>query len=119
MNSEIAQRSLRAMFWISLVFALVMALLPHPPALMGHLNDKVQHMTAFATLTFLAVLAFRRLSYRAIFAALALFGAGIEILQMIPALHRDAELGDWLADCVAVLAVLVLSALMRGAASRS
>lgn len=39
---------------------------------------------------------------------LAALGSVIEVLQMIPVLHRDAELGDWIADCVASLAVLLL-----------
>jgi hypothetical protein len=32
---------------------------------------------------------------------------------MIPALHREAELLDWVADTGAVLAVLLLAALLR------
>ena len=43
-----------------------------------------------------------------LFAGLAALGAVIEVLQMIPALVRDAEVGDWIADCVASLAVLLL-----------
>lgn len=107
------ERACRAVFWISLVFALVMALLPHPPAALGLINDKLQHMTAFATLTILAVLGFRGLRHRTIFLLLALFGGAIEILQMIPALHRDADVNDWLADCAAILAALLFTAVMR------
>lgn len=43
-----------------------------------------------------------------LFVAMAVLGAVIEVLQMIPALGRDAELADWIADCVASLAVLLL-----------
>jgi hypothetical protein len=34
---------------------------------------------------------------------------------MIPALHRDAELGDWIADCAASLVVLSLCEAARWA----
>ncbi len=30
----------------------------------------------------------------------------IEVLQLMPALHRDAELGDWIADCMAAAVTL-------------
>ena len=41
-------------------------------------------------------------------AAMALLGGLIEVLQMLPALHRDAEVLDWVADCAASLAALVI-----------
>src|SRR3954470_2162369 len=34
---------------------------------------------------------------------LPLYAAASELIQAIPALHRDATLGDWLADVVGVL----------------
>ena len=63
---------LRLVFWLALAVTLVMALLSNPPALPMKATDKVQHMAAFAAL-----------------------GLAIEVLQMIPTLHRDALASDW------------------------
>jgi len=78
-----------------------MALLPHPPQLPAAPGDKVQHMLAFCTLGAIAAAGWRKRSLLTLFVALCLFGGAIELLQMIPALHRDAEATDWLADMVA------------------
>ena len=40
----------RLLFWAAAIFALVMAVLPHPPELPGDPSDKLQHVAAFATL---------------------------------------------------------------------
>ena len=48
-------------------------------------------------------------------ARLSLFGAVIEIIQMIPVLNRDADVVDWLADTAAALVVLLLVAWLRRA----
>jgi VanZ family protein len=37
-----------------------------------------------------------------------LFGAFIEVVQAIPALHRDSDVKDWIADTIAAAAVLLL-----------
>ena len=103
----------RALFWIALVFALVMALLPQPPSLPGTSSDKTQHMIAFAVLSLLAALAYPQLQLGEIFIAMAALGALIEVLQLIPALGRDAEFMDWVADCAASLVVLALVGLAR------
>ncbi|MDE8652543.1 hypothetical protein [Novosphingobium album (ex Liu et al. 2023)] len=108
MSGTSSNRVLKSvLFWLVLSAILILALLPHPPAVPVE-SDKVQHMIAFATLSLLARLAFPRRSLAALFVTMAALGAAIEVLQMIPALHRDAELADWLADCVASLTVLVL-----------
>ena len=39
---------------------------------------------------------------------LSLFGAFIEVVQAIPALQRDSDLLDWLADTAAVAVILLL-----------
>lgn len=99
----------RAIFWAALGFTIVMALLPQPPSLPVEASDKTMHMIAFAVLSLLAAVAFPRRQLLVLFAWMAALGALIEVLQMIPSLHRDAELGDWVADCVASLVALVLS----------
>lgn len=106
-------RALAVLFWLALAVTLVMALLPRPPVAALGLNDKVQHMAAFAVLSLLAWLAFPRQRLSVLFLTLAAIGGLIEILQMIPALHRDADLKDWIADCLAIAAVLGLCGSLR------
>ncbi|MCK9542314.1 MAG: hypothetical protein M0R03_09835 [Novosphingobium sp.] len=108
----------RWLLWLAIAFTLVMALLPKPPELPGDPGDKVQHVMAFLTLTVLTVLAYPGVRLVTIFIALSGFGVLIELLQMIPALNRDAQWEDWLADSAAVLAVLALAVLVRRIAVR-
>lgn len=100
-------RLARTLFFAAALFALVMALLPHPPQIPGNPSDKVQHVAAFATLGLLGSLAYPRLSPLWLIAALSLFGAFIEIAQAIPMLHRDSDPLDWLADTFACLVSIV------------
>lgn len=100
--------AMTVLFWLAVAFTLVMALLPAPPAALLVAGDKVLHMAAFALLSLLAALAFPRRRALELFAGLAALGGLIEVLQMIPALRREADLGDWLADCAAIAVVLVL-----------
>lgn len=95
-------------FWAAAAFAFVMAVLPHPPEVPGRPNDKVQHVLAFATLSLLGTFAFPRTRLLALLALLSLFGAFIEIVQLIPVLHRDSDILDWLADTIAVVLVLTI-----------
>ena len=113
MNFRNWQAWIRFVFWLALAVTLVMALLPNPPALPRQATDKVQHMAAFAALTFLVALGFQGLRLRVIFVAMAALGMAIEILQMIPALHRDAQASDWLADCAGTAAALLLCVALR------
>jgi len=113
MNFAKWQGWLRLAFWLALAVTIVMALLPNPPALPMQATDKVQHMAAFAALTFLAALGFPSLRLLVIFVWMAALGLAIEVLQMIPILHRDAQVADWLADCAATLATLLLCGALR------
>jgi hypothetical protein len=106
-------RGARGLFWAAAAFAFVMAVLPHPPHVPGEPNDKVQHIIAFATLALLGSFAYSVTSPVRLLVRLSLFGAAIEIIQMIPALHRDSDVLDWLADTAAVLTVLLLVYLWR------
>ena len=101
-------RGLRTIFWAATCFAFVMAVLPHPPQLPGEPNDKVQHIIAFATLAALGSSAYFSTSIVRLSVGLSLFGALIEVVQAIPALHRDSDVMDWIADTAAVLVVLML-----------
>ena len=100
-------------FWLAVALALAAAINPQPPRIPGPSSDKVQHILAFLMLTGLAFAAYPRARRWAQGLALSGFGALIEFLQMIPALHRSSELMDWVADTAAVLFVIVLAAIFR------
>lgn len=104
---------LRIAFWAALIFAVTMALVPKPPPVLGEMKDKYQHILAFATLALLASAAYRRASPWRIAERLSFLGALIEVLQSIPALHRDCQITDWLADTGAVIVVLTIVTLVR------
>ncbi len=103
-----ASRWARAIFWAAACFAFVMAVIPHPPQIPGEPNDKVQHIAAFATLALLGSFAYPATALWQLLLRLSLFGAAIEVIQAIPALHRDSDVLDWLADTAAVLVVLTI-----------
>jgi hypothetical protein len=103
-----ASYTARAVFWATACFSFVMAVVPHPPELPGHPNDKLEHIAAFATLALLGSLAYPRAIFARLLIGLSLFGAFIELVQAIPALHRDSDPLDWVADTAAVLVVLVV-----------
>jgi VanZ family protein len=98
----------RLLFWAAATFAFVMAVLPHPPDLPGEPPDKIQHMIAFATLAVLGTWGYARTSLGQMLAGLSLFGAVIEFVQAIPALHRDSDVKDWVADTLACGLVLLV-----------
>lgn len=103
----------RLLFWAAAIFAFVMAILPHPPTLPGEPNDKIQHMVAFATLGLLSAWSYARTPLVRLVVGLSLYGALIEVVQAIPALHRDSEVKDWIADTIACGLVLLIVALWR------
>ena len=109
----IIRRLLPLAFWSASLFAFVMAVLPKPPNLPGDPSDKVQHILAFTVLAALASAAYPRAHMLRIGLGLSAFGALIELVQSIPALHRDAELIDWVADTAAAFIVLILVSLLR------
>ena len=100
-------------FWAALAFTFVMAALPHPPRIPGDPLDKIQHMAAFTVLTALACAAWPAMPRLRLAVALSAFGALIEVVQAIPALHRDSDWRDWVADTVAILVTLALAAMVR------
>src|SRR6266581_3460708 len=98
----------RMLFWAAALLAFVMAVLPHPPELPGNPSDKVQHMVAFATLGLLGASAFAETALLQLLAGLSVFGALIEVVQAIPAIHRDSDVKDWIADTIAAALVLLV-----------
>lgn len=94
------------------IFAVTMALLPHPPDVV-EVGDKYQHMAAFGTLTILYALAFPATPLLRIGERLSFLGALIEVFQSIPSLHRDCDVMDWVADTFIIIVVLAVIALGR------
>jgi hypothetical protein len=107
MTDDRRTRVLRTTFWTAAAFAFVMAVLPHPPQLPGAPSDKVQHIAAFLVLGALASFAWPRTSPVYLATALSLFGAVIELVQLIPALNRDGDPIDWIADTAAAGLMLI------------
>lgn len=102
---------LRLLFFCMLVFALAKAfVLPRKFLRLFHW-DKAEHFTAFYVLTVLAAAAFPRRPLWAIAAGLSLVGAGIEVVQALPFVARDSDVWDWVADTLAIGAVLLPIAL--------
>jgi VanZ family protein len=106
-------RAARLLFWVAGLLALVMASLPHPPALPGDPSDKIQHAAAFLTLGLLGAWAFPRTAAVRLLVLLSLFGVGIELIQALPFLHRDSELLDWVTDTIAAAAALAIAGWAR------
>lgn len=109
----------RHTFWrfllaVALTFAITMALLPHPPAI-PDVGDKAQHMAAFGTLTVLSILAYPRAPLLLVGERLSFVGALIEVAQSIPALHRDCDIMDWIADTSVIIGVIAVVLLVRSA----
>lgn len=114
------RRSWQILFAAATLFAVTMALLPHPPKVPIE-GDKYQHMLAFGTLTILSVMAYPKTPLLRIGERLSFLGAMIEVVQSIPGLHRDCDIMDWVADTSVIVGVLVVVAISRrmGAGDRA
>ncbi len=107
----------RGLLLCALGFTLYMALDPHPPHLpIDSWGDKVEHSLAFLTLTILACMGFPQAPLLRIGERLSFLGALIEVAQSLPALHRDCDILDWLADTAAIAVILLIVAAYRGVA---
>ena len=106
-------RWFRYAFWAAAGFAFVMAVWPYPVALPGDPSDKILHVAAFAVLAWLGAQGYRQTPMMRLGLGLSLFGALIECVQAVPALNRDADWIDWLADTASAAAVLSLVFLYR------
>ncbi len=108
-SADRVKTTARFTFVAALIVTLVMALLPHPPRLeIDSWGDKFQHALAFSTLTLLASASFPDATPLRIGERLSFLGALIEVLQAMPAIHRDCDVFDWLTDTTAIVVVLVL-----------
>jgi len=104
-------------FWAALLIAFTVAIWPNAIPLPGNPSDKLQHLIAFAGLTALAAAAYPRTRLVKIAIGMAVYGALVEIVQSIPALNRQAELLDWVADIAGIALTLAALALLRRAKS--
>ena len=117
--SQRTRRIAAIAFWLALIFAVTMALLPHPPELAADkLGDKFHHVLAFSVLSALAAAAFPRTPPWRMIEHLSFLGAMVEVAQAIPALHRDCDIRDWVADTIAVVVVTGIAAWMRRSRKR-
>jgi VanZ family protein len=105
------QALMRIIFWATMAAILFLAWTPAPPVIGA--SDKSQHMAAFAVLTFLFSFAYPRGGWKSALLWMAFLGALIEIVQLIPFLHRDCDINDWIADMIAVTGALVVVAALR------
>ncbi|MDB5699831.1 MAG: hypothetical protein JWL66_30 [Sphingomonadales bacterium] len=104
----------RAALWVAITLAVVMATLPKPPKLfIDQFGDKFEHMLAFAVIALLAALAYPKARLTRIAERLSFLGALIEVVQSIPALHRDCDIMDWVADTSSIIVMLTIVALVR------
>ncbi len=108
-----SRRLLRVLFWTAAVVAFAAAVSPPGTTPEFVPWDKAQHFIAFYVLAILGAAAYSRSSPLKIGASLSAFGALIELVQAIPAVHRDADFWDWAADTVAVTAALAPLVLVR------
>jgi len=110
LRALLSPRIVRFGFFAAAALAVIMALLPTPPGNpLDAMGDKVEHMTAFGVLALLARLGWRHAGSLRILERLSFLGALIEVFQSIPALHRDCDPLDWIADTAAVAVVLLLT----------
>jgi hypothetical protein len=115
MTSARFERIARLLFGAALIGACVLALMPQPPHLpTDRLGDKVNHILGFSVLAGLAALGWPRAERLRVVERLSFLGALIEVAQALPALHRDCDIRDWLADTAAILVVTGLAALLAG-----
>ena len=114
MNRLLDPRAFRVAFYAVAIVVTVAALVPSVPFEPGIAYfDKVQHFAVFFVLAGLALFGFPQAPRRLIVERLSFLGAGIEVLQSIPALHRDCDVFDWATDTLAAgLAVVLLARLV-------
>lgn len=72
--------------------------------------DKAEHFAAFLGLMLLALPAAPGRSPAVLALGLAVEGGLIELVQALPIVNRDADVGDWVADLAGIAAVLAVLA---------
>ncbi len=88
-----------------------MALVRHPQLVPGRPSDKLQHVVAFLDWRASGRIAFLQAPPLRIGLWLCAFGG--ELAQTVPALNRDRDICDWIADAATVATMLVLTEMIR------
>lgn len=91
-----------AVFVAAVMFTLYAALAPGDDTAGLIPWDKAKHFIVFYGLTFLAAIALPRSRWWKIAAVLLAFGIGIEVLQSLPIVGRDADIIDVVADILGI-----------------
>jgi VanZ family protein len=95
--------------WVMVLFITYSTLAPARLVPDLHLNDKIEHATAFFGLTFWFGGLVSRRRFWALGVVMSAFGAAIEVAQGTMGLGRDMDIHDWMADtCGVVLALGLL-----------
>ena len=98
-----------ALGWAMVLFILYSTLAPSADVPDLHLNDKIEHMTAFFGMTFWFGGLVRRQRFWVLGVLMSALGAAIEVAQGMMGLGRDMDINDWIADtCGALIALAIL-----------
>lgn len=100
---------LQLLYFSLLGLILFLALSPDVSVMAGSENDKVNHFAAFITLALFARLLWPRTHILLPFLWLTALGAGIEILQGVMGLGREADFRDLAVNVAATAAGLMLA----------
>jgi len=94
--------------WAMVAFILYSTLAPSRYVPDLHVNDKIEHATAFFGLTLWFGGLVRRRRLWVLGVVMSAFGAAIEVAQGTMGLGRDMDVHDWIADTGGVLVALGL-----------
>ena len=113
-----ALRYPRAWFCAGVLVAAIVtfySLLPADRVPQIGVSDKIEHVVAYAVLAFWFASVVARWDYVFMILALVALGGGIEILQGLMKMGREADIRDFVADCIGagVGLLLALTPLVR------
>jgi VanZ family protein len=97
-----------ALGWAMVLFITYSTLAPSRYVPDLHINDKIEHATAFFGMTFWFGGLVRRGRFWVLGLIMSAFGGAIEIAQGTMGLGRDMDIHDWIADSCGVLIALGL-----------
>lgn len=92
----------------------VLAFRPVPHVEPGLPWDKLHHAMAFVLLTYLTGRGWPRMAWPSLAALMLAAGIGIELVQSLPAIGRDADVWDVVADAVGIVGGFVALKLWAG-----
>ncbi len=108
----------RAWFCLGVGIALIVtiySLLPAEHVPQVGVSDKIEHFVAYALLAFWFASVVARWDYVFMMLALVALGGGIEIVQGLMKMGREADIRDFIADCIGagIGLLLALTPLVR------